>query len=85
MAKERRFDYPIIDLSASIPVSKHKKMRSRLGWTISYKSLYFVYPSLNLMSLFTRMQERSIAIFSWGYPVGESVPSTRLFHQIHVI
>ena len=25
MAKERRFDYPIIDLSVSIPVSKHKK------------------------------------------------------------
>ena len=85
MVKERRFDYPIIDLSPSIPVSKHKKMRSRLGWTISYKSLYFVYSSLNLMSLFTRMQERSIAIFSWGYPVGESVPSTTLFHQIHVI
>ena len=24
-------------------------MRSRLGWTISYKSLYFVHPSLDLM------------------------------------
>ena len=60
-------------------------MRSRLGWTISYKSLYFVYSSLNLMSLFTGMRERSIAIFSWGYPVGESIPSTTLFHQIHVI
>ena len=69
----------------SAPVSKHKKMRSMLGWTISYKSLYFVHPSLNLMSLFTGMRERSIAIFSWGYPVGESVPSTTLFHQIHVI
>ena len=56
----------------SAPVSKHKKMRSRLGWTISYKSLYFVYPSLNLMPLFTGMRERSIAIFSWGYPVGDS-------------
>ena len=58
MAKERRFGYPIIDLSASIPVSKHKNVRSRLGWTISYKSLYFVYPSLNLMSLFTGMRDR---------------------------
>ena len=63
----------------SAPVSKHKKMRSRFGWTISYKSLYFVYPRLNLMPLFG-MRERSIAIISWGYPVGESVPSTTLFH-----
>ena len=69
----------------SAPVSKHKKMRSRLGWTISYKSLYFVHPSLNLMPLFTGMRKRSIAIFSWGCSVGESVPSTTLFHQIHVI
>ena len=35
-------------------------MRSRLGWTILYKSLYFVHPSHDLMSLFTAMRERSI-------------------------
>ena len=28
-------------------MSKHKKMRARLGWTNSYKSLYFVHPRLN--------------------------------------
>ena len=43
----------------STPVTKHKKMRLRLGWTISYKSLYFVHPSLDLMPLFTGMRERS--------------------------
>ena len=42
------------------PVSKHKEMRPRLGWTISYKSLYFVHPSLDLIPLFTGMRERSI-------------------------
>ena len=31
----------------SAPVSKHKKMRSRLGLTISYKSLYYVHPGLD--------------------------------------
>ena len=44
------------------PVSKHKEMRTRLGWTISYKSLYFVHPSLKLVLLFTGMRERSIAL-----------------------
>ena len=44
------------------PVSKHKEMRPRLGWTISYKSLYFVHPSLDLMPLFTGMRERSIIL-----------------------
>ena len=43
----------------STPVTKHKKMRLRLGWTISYKSLYFVHPCLDLMPLFTGMRERS--------------------------
>ena len=52
----------------SAAVSKHKKMRSRLGWTNSYKSLYFVHPSLNMIPLFTGMRKRSIA--------EESVPST---------
>ena len=33
-------------------VSAHKEMRTRLGWTISYKSLYFVHPSLGLVPLF---------------------------------
>ena len=44
------------------PVSKHKEMKTRLGWTISYKSLYFVHPSLELVPLFTGMRERSIAV-----------------------
>ena len=43
------------------PVSKHKEMKTRLGWTISYKSLYFVHPSLELVPLFTGMRERSIS------------------------
>ena len=34
-------------------------MRLRLGWTISYKSLYFVHPCLDLMPLFTGMRERT--------------------------
>ena len=41
------------------PVSKHKEMRTKLGWTISYKSLYFVHPSLELVPFFTGMCERS--------------------------
>ena len=45
------------------PVSKHKEMKTRLGWTISYKSLYFVHPSLELVPLFTGMRERSIIDF----------------------
>ena len=43
----------------STPVTTLKKMRLRLGWTISYKSLYFVHPCLDLMPLFTGMRERS--------------------------
>ena len=42
------------------PVSKHKEMRTRLGWTISYKSLYFVHPSRELVPSFTGMRERSM-------------------------
>ena len=42
------------------PVSKHKEMRTRLGWTISYKSLHFVYPSLELVPLFTGKRKRSM-------------------------
>ena len=42
------------------PVSKHKEMRTRLGWIISYKSLYCVHLSLELVPLFTEMQERSV-------------------------
>ena len=41
-------------------MSKHEEMRTRLGWTISYKSLYFVHPSLEWVPLFTGMRERSI-------------------------
>ena len=43
-------------------VSKYKEIRTRLGWTISYKSLYFVLQSLELVRLFTGMQERSIDV-----------------------
>ena len=35
------------------PVSKHLEMRMRPGWTISYKPLYLVHPSLELVPLFT--------------------------------
>ena len=41
-------------------VNKQKEMRTRFGWTISYKSLYFVQPSLGLVPLFTGTRERSI-------------------------
>ena len=45
-----------IDLSRiTAPVNKHKEMRTRLRWTISYKSLYFVHQSLELVRLFTGM------------------------------
>ena len=46
-----------------VPVSKHKEMRTSLGWTFSYKSLYFVHPSLDLVPLFTGMQEG--LLYSW--------------------
>ena len=42
------------------PLSKDKEVRTRLGWTISYKSPHFVHLSLELMPLFTGIQERSI-------------------------
>lgn len=32
-------------------VSKHLEMRTRLWWTIPYKSLYLVHPSLELVTL----------------------------------
>ena len=41
-------------------VSKYKEIRTRLGWTISYKSLYFVLQSLELVRLFTGIRERSV-------------------------
>ena len=37
-----------------------KKQGPDLGGTVSYKLLYFVNPSLELVPLFTGMQERSI-------------------------
>ena len=49
------------------PVSKHKEMRMRLGLTISYKSLYFVQLSLELVPLITGMQERSIGLKCTGH------------------
>ena len=46
------------------PVSKDKEMRTRLGvgggGKISYKSLYFVHPSLKLVPLFSEMREKSM-------------------------
>ena len=48
-------------LKKNAPVSKHKDMRTRLGsGTISYKSLSFAHPSLQLVPFFTGMRERSI-------------------------
>ena len=43
-------------------VSKRKEMKTRLGWTISHKSLYFVHPSLELVPLFTEIRERYIVV-----------------------
>lgn len=43
-------------------VRKHKEMRMRLGLIISYKSLYLVHLSLELVPLFTGMRERSIGL-----------------------
>ena len=36
-----------------------REARTRLGWTISYKSLYFVHPSLELLPLLRGMRKRS--------------------------
>ena len=41
-------------------VSKHKEMRTRLGWTISYKSLYFVHPILELVPFVYRNAKKSM-------------------------
>ena len=43
-----------------VPVSRDKEIRTRLWWRISYKSLYFVHLSLELVPLFTGMLDRSI-------------------------
>ena len=48
------------------PVSKRKEMKTRLGGTISYKSLYFVHPNLDLVRLFTEMRERYIENNTWS-------------------
>ena len=48
-------------------------MRTRLGWTISYKSLYFVHPSLELVPLFTGMRERSIDTNILGYNIQQNM------------
>ena len=53
MSSNRPFPY-------SSHVNKQKEMRKSFGWTISYKSLYFVQPSLGLVPLFTGTRERSI-------------------------
>ena len=45
------------------PVSKHKEMGTSLGWTLSYKLLYFVHPSLDLVPLFTGTKEG--LLYSW--------------------
>ena len=48
------------------PVSKRKEVKTRLGWVISYKSLYFLHPSLDLVRLFTEMRERYIENNTWS-------------------
>ena len=53
-----------------VPVSNHKEMRTSLGWTFSYKSLYFVHPpSLDLVPLFTGNEGRSIIFVVWTITV----------------
>ena len=53
-----------IDLSL-ITFQWEKRTRlGSVGWTISYKSLYFVHPSLELVPLLTGMRERSITCAS---------------------
>ena len=43
------------------PVSKDKEVRTRLGWTYNFVQITtFVHPSLELMALFTGIQEMSI-------------------------
>ena len=63
------------------PVNKHKEMRSRLGWTVSYKSLYFVHPSLELVPLFTGMRERSIPKNSKAFKFKEEFKSLKLLRM----
>ena len=46
----------------SAPVNKHNETRLRFQWTISNKSLYFVNTRLQLVPLFTEMQENPIII-----------------------
>ena len=53
------------------PVSKHIEMRTRLKWTVSYKSLYFVHLNLELVPSFTGMRERSI---NEKYPESHLIP-----------
>ena len=53
------FSFWIIDL-CRITLQWVNIKKWGLGWTIWYKSLYFVHPSLELVHLFTGMQERSI-------------------------
>ena len=54
-----------------IPVmhTQMKEMRSKLEWTISYRSLYFVTEaSIKLIPLFTGIQQRPILILAiWWY------------------
>ena len=47
-------------LKLNRPLPHYAPVRTRLGWTISYKSLYFVQTSHELVHLFTGMWERSI-------------------------
>ena len=56
------------------PVSKHKEMKTRLGWTILYKSLYVVHPSLEMVSLIAEMRERYIVI-PFGFVITELICS----------
>ena len=44
-------------------LSTHSKMKFKLWWTISYKSLYFVTPHLQLVRFFIGMRKQSIVFF----------------------
>ena len=69
------FLYPNRPFPHYAPVRKQKEMRTRLGWEISYKSLYFVHPRLESVSFCTGMRERSIIVnyMKKNFDIGESL------------
>ena len=50
-------------LQPSNSLSTHSKMKSKLWWTVSYKSLYFVTLHLEWVRFFIGMRKRSIVFF----------------------